>query len=230
MVGMALAQDVIVKTDNSTVLSKVLEITSTEIKYKKWSNQDGPTYSISISEVASISYQNGNVERFSGIQSNPPSINKPQHQSQHGGHMDVGGFWGQLRINGRVPTDDEVRSLVTPQNYELYLKAKRQNTTGIVFDVIGIVSLGMASLFLDLGDNHEYLPTAGAFAIACAITLPTGLIIGASGGNKLKRIAQDYNNRQSMSCSFGIAPSMLKYDNPQSANKYGLGLTLSLNF
>lgn len=230
MAGTDLAQDVIVKKDQSTIMSKVLEITSTEVKYKKWSNQDEPTYTISISEVSNINYQNGDVERFSGIQSYPPNINTPQHQSQYRGHMDVGGFFGQLRINGRVLTDDEVRSLVTPQNFELYLKAKRQNTTGMVFDVIGIVSLGMASLFLDLGDNHEYLPTAGAFAIACAITLPTGLIIGASGGNKMKRIAQEYNQRQGKSYSLNLSPTLIKCDNAQSTNDCGLGLTISMNF
>ena len=62
--GTAVSQDVILKKDNTTVLSKVLEVTSTEIKYKKWSNQDGPTYSISRSEVTSINYQNGDVEKF----------------------------------------------------------------------------------------------------------------------------------------------------------------------
>lgn len=64
LTGTALSQDVILKKDNTTVLSKVLEVTSTEIKYKKWSNQDGPTYSISRSEVTSINYQNGDVDRF----------------------------------------------------------------------------------------------------------------------------------------------------------------------
>lgn len=63
--GTAMSQDVILKKDNSTIVSKVLEITNTEIKYKKWSNQDGPTYSISRSEVTSINYQNGDVDRFS---------------------------------------------------------------------------------------------------------------------------------------------------------------------
>ncbi len=58
------SQDVILKKDNTTVLSKVLEITSTEIKYKKWSNQDGPTYSINRSEVTRINYQNGEVDQF----------------------------------------------------------------------------------------------------------------------------------------------------------------------
>lgn len=62
--GTATAQDVILKKDNTTVLSKVLEITSTEIKYKKWSNQEGPTYSVSRSEVTCINFQNGDVENF----------------------------------------------------------------------------------------------------------------------------------------------------------------------
>ena len=63
-VGTTVAQDVILKKDNTTVLSKVLEVTSTEIKYKKWSNQDGPTYTISRTEVTSINYQNGDVDKF----------------------------------------------------------------------------------------------------------------------------------------------------------------------
>ena len=61
---LVLSQDVILKKDNTTILSKVLEINSTEVKYKKWSNQDGPTYSISRYEVTSINYQNGEVEKF----------------------------------------------------------------------------------------------------------------------------------------------------------------------
>lgn len=64
LTGNAMSQDIILKKDNATVLSKVLEVTSTEIKYKKWSNQDGPTYSISRTEVTSINYQNGDVDRF----------------------------------------------------------------------------------------------------------------------------------------------------------------------
>lgn len=46
---MASAQDVIVKKDGSTIVSKVLEVNTDNIKYKKFSNQNGPTYTISIS-------------------------------------------------------------------------------------------------------------------------------------------------------------------------------------
>ncbi len=60
----AFAQDVIVKKDGSTIVSKVLEITSTEVKYKKFTNQNGPTYTISKADVMVINYENGEKETF----------------------------------------------------------------------------------------------------------------------------------------------------------------------
>lgn len=60
----AIAQDVIVKTDGSTILSKVLEVNANDIKYKKHSNPQGPTYTINKSEVMSINYQNGDMDSF----------------------------------------------------------------------------------------------------------------------------------------------------------------------
>ena len=64
--GSAYAQDVIVKTDNSTILSKVEEISTESIKYRKWDNLDGPVYILNISEVISINYSNGTMETFKG--------------------------------------------------------------------------------------------------------------------------------------------------------------------
>lgn len=59
------AQDVIVKKDGSTILSKVLEVGQEEIKYKRFDNQEGPTYTISKSELQAINYQNGAKDTFS---------------------------------------------------------------------------------------------------------------------------------------------------------------------
>lgn len=75
---LATAQDVILKNDNSTILSKVLELNDIEIKYKKWSNQDGPTYTIKCQEVKSITYQNGEVETFSTEK--PSSVSEIQNK------------------------------------------------------------------------------------------------------------------------------------------------------
>ena len=45
MVGSyASAQDLIVKKDGSVIQAKVTKIGTSEVEYKKWSNQDGPQY------------------------------------------------------------------------------------------------------------------------------------------------------------------------------------------
>ena len=58
------AQDVVVKKDGSTILAKVLEVNQGNIKYKKFSNQNGPTYTINLSDVMSVNYENGEKESF----------------------------------------------------------------------------------------------------------------------------------------------------------------------
>ena len=58
------AQDVIHKNDSTTIDAKVQEIGETEIKYRKFSNPDGPTYTVKKSEVAYIAYQNGEKEVY----------------------------------------------------------------------------------------------------------------------------------------------------------------------
>lgn len=59
-----LAQDVIVKKDGSTIISKVLEINQTDVKYKNYSNQNGPVYIIKKSELLAINYENGTKDCF----------------------------------------------------------------------------------------------------------------------------------------------------------------------
>lgn len=66
----ASAQDVIVKKDGSTILSKVLEIKTADIKYKKFSNISGPTYTIDKSDILSINYENGETETFTSTTAN----------------------------------------------------------------------------------------------------------------------------------------------------------------
>lgn len=63
------AQDVIVLNDGSSIISKVLEVGSTDVKYKKWSNLEGATYTLKKAEIISINYQNGERESFSNNKS-----------------------------------------------------------------------------------------------------------------------------------------------------------------
>ena len=60
----AWAQDVIVTRDSRKIEAVVLEISDSEVKYKKQSNPDGPTYVEKTSNIATIVYSNGEVEVF----------------------------------------------------------------------------------------------------------------------------------------------------------------------
>lgn len=59
-----LSQDVIVKRNGDTILSKVIKVTKNEIEYKKFSNIDGPIYGIETSEIIATNYENGTKDTF----------------------------------------------------------------------------------------------------------------------------------------------------------------------
>ena len=75
--NLCLAQDVIVKKDGSTILSKVLEVNINDVKYKKFSNPNGPTYTISKTELTSINYENGDLDVFTEVKSSADSNLRP---------------------------------------------------------------------------------------------------------------------------------------------------------
>ena len=60
----ALAQDKIYKKNGDVVEAKVIEIGETEIKYKIFTDQEGPTYSVDKDRLKKIIYQTGREETF----------------------------------------------------------------------------------------------------------------------------------------------------------------------
>ncbi len=58
------SQDLVIKKDGSEIRAKVLEVTKTEIKFKKFDNLDGPLYTELISDLLMIRYEKGQNEVF----------------------------------------------------------------------------------------------------------------------------------------------------------------------
>lgn len=222
IVGMSAAQDVIVKTDNSTILSKVLEITNTEVKYKKWDNQDGPLYAINRSEIKSINYENGEVETFSNNVSQPSGNYPATIPTPNAGYMDVYGN-AALQLNGRKLSDDEVRNLVDPQSYQLYLKGKRDNMLCGISACICIVSA--------LGSGVMFGLKKTTPAILLTVVDVAGLIgwIAFDGSDEMKQVAAEYNRKHGNYYSLHFSPSLINCETPQSPSNYGLGMTFSIN-
>ena len=49
-----------------TILVKVIEVGTSEVKYKKLDNLNGPAFSVLKSDLLMIKYENGTKEDFSG--------------------------------------------------------------------------------------------------------------------------------------------------------------------
>ena len=58
------AQDVITLRNGENILAKVLEVSQRDIKYKKFTNLNGPTYTVDIIQVQMIRYENGEKDIF----------------------------------------------------------------------------------------------------------------------------------------------------------------------
>lgn len=57
--GIGFSQDMITKKSGEDIKAKISEITTKEVKYKRFDNLNGPIYSIDKSEVLLIKYENG---------------------------------------------------------------------------------------------------------------------------------------------------------------------------
>lgn len=80
------AQDLIVKKDGSVIQAKVTKVGTSEVEYKKWSNPDGPQYSITIADILAINYKNGDKETFDNVSA---SRNNQAAKTQTEGQQNV---------------------------------------------------------------------------------------------------------------------------------------------
>ena len=87
------AQDVMTLNDGNEIRARVIEISSTEIRYKLFENLDGPTIAISRNEVFAINYENGEREIIHSAtdSANPSERREPLDPTIHRQHIAPGG-------------------------------------------------------------------------------------------------------------------------------------------
>jgi hypothetical protein len=73
------AQDTLVKRDGDKILSKILEVGASDLKYKRSDSPDGPVYVIHKWEVRYVVYTNGRKESFEDVIPPPPVSPSPQN-------------------------------------------------------------------------------------------------------------------------------------------------------
>ncbi|MBL7711810.1 MAG: hypothetical protein JNL13_05075 [Chitinophagaceae bacterium] len=65
--GYTAAQDLIIRKNGDSLLVKVTDVNHSDLRYKRWDNQEGPYYTIYKSELGRVHYANGTVDTFNKV-------------------------------------------------------------------------------------------------------------------------------------------------------------------
>lgn len=135
----AFAQDLIVKRDGTVIKAKVAKVGTSEVEYKKWSNQDGPQYSIAVADVLAINYKNGEKETFENVAVNEDRNSKASNTKD-------------VTSKEETPVESpENKGLIDLYNNQVLQLAKSKFTDGkarYVYPIYGITSNSV------LSDSH----------------------------------------------------------------------------
>jgi len=202
------AQDIITKSDGTDIKAKVSEVGTTDIKYKNFSNLDGPTYTISKKEVLMVTYENGERDVFGSQATSTNAI--PE------GIMTLDRWSGRLSINGMNIDKKSTYLYLTPEAEALY---KSGDSISSVGDVLMGVSEGAAAGYLIGSLASGSGVGSGAFYGVCGVLVAIGLPLHIVGLNKINSAIADYNSKHGFAQR---APEL-----SIGAQQYGFGLALN---
>ena len=83
------SQDVITQKSGDDILAKILEIDQNEIKYKRFENLEGPTYTLGKSSILMIRYENGTKDIFDQIEQKKTTTDEPKEDMRMKGMLDA---------------------------------------------------------------------------------------------------------------------------------------------
>lgn len=161
-----MAQDVIIKMNEEKIAAKIIEISSTEVKYLEVSMPDGPTFVLSTDEIASIIFSNGQVkvykhnEKASVVVQNDlieTMIFRTGNKYTHNGVTMKGDMYANFLKNNCA------------EAYKLYKHGHDVSTAGWVLLGVGVG--------LDVGFSW-WLPYSGYVGLACELACIPTLIVG----------------------------------------------------
>jgi hypothetical protein len=161
-----MAQDVIIKMNEEKIAAKIIEISSTEVKYLDVSMPDGPTFVLSTDEIATIIFSNGQVKVYKHDENASVVVHNDLNQSM------IFRTGNKYTCNGVTMKGDMYANFLKNNCAEAYKLYKHGHDVSIA----GWVLLGVG-VGLDLGFSW-WLPYSGYIGIACELACIPTLIVG----------------------------------------------------
>ncbi len=214
------AQDVIVKKDGSTVVCRIVEVTKTEVIYKKWSDQQGSNYIVNQKDLTAIHYENGTKTTFDAA----PAVPAETAPS----------------ANAQPMTDADLLKMAGVQDgtlqHEMMQKAKRLKKVGWIvggsmFAIGGALTIAGGADLFDSDAGFLLGCSAGPILVVGGIITTTSCLVRAKN---LKKKASPFSVssaplfQQDFKLKNGttLSPSLdILKDNTQRNTTFGVGLT-----
>ena len=91
------AQDTLTMRSGENIIVKIIEVGSTEVKYKKTINLKGPIYSSIKSDILFIHYENGSIDDFSSLKIESSRSDENQFNQ---GYNDASKYYKSYKLAG----------------------------------------------------------------------------------------------------------------------------------
>jgi hypothetical protein len=193
------SQDMITTKSGEDIKAKVLEITFHEVKYKKAENIEGPTYTISKSDILLIRYENGSKDIF-----NQEEMIEKKEIKNYITVLDKRYFFNGEPIKrkkiGEILYQDE-------QARKIYKKSQSYKTGAIIGGSIGVTlaTLSLIQNIMNFGQESKMKMDKNIMDYAgFAIIIPSYFLRRKS--NKLKIEAIETYNKNQMNKKITINP------------------------
>ena len=201
------AQDVIVKKDGSTIVCRVVELTATEITYKKWSDLNGSNYVMDRSLASAINYENGKKVNLSEVD----NLFQPGNQND-----------GVQQYNDRALLTLDASAAKLPK------KVKKLRTIGLVGGAIVVGVGGIVMLTAPSDEGYEEQMITGGVIMGCGVVGTTICLLRAQSYKRQMDMLQvssiyQYNFEFSNGSNLSAGIDMLR-DRNIGNNTLGIGL------
>lgn len=230
------AQDIIVTRDAKRIEAKILEVSSSEIKYKEFNNQSGPTFVLTSAEINTIIYQNGTVKVFDQPKQQAPAYGNSASQaaavSAPAGapitKSDDFYYMGEQRM-----TEDQYVAFIQKnctQAYDAFKSGEKLQKTGWKLFASGLPILSVGAILYGVGLGVGQAERDEDIILGCGI--PGAILLGVGSGLTVASIpcivvgSVKKNNSHEVYNASCARPTALEFN----INAKGTGIGFAMKF
>jgi hypothetical protein len=219
------AQDIIVKRNGDELQCRILEVSKNEVKYKRWTNQDGPAFSEKKSNIFMIKYENGEkdmiahsspVSESSALSSGMNSVDPNEYifeeptpiSHTYLKYTTRGRRESGLIKWGNMLPEEQAKSMLN-HDWLDFKKARKESRAGKILTWVGgsmvVASISVVPVYIRRRAEELIIPMAGFAGLAIS-TIIIGRRLHKRGHKNATQIVDKYidayeNGKKSTSMS-----------------------------